>query len=78
MEPSYLLLKANDSLYGDWYVLTNKNNLFSTQPRPEPFGFTLKELPENIIHLNATHIYELKLDEFNESILFDYLAEHVQ
>ena len=73
-----LLLKANDSLYGDWYVLTNKNNLFSTQPRPEPFGFTLKELPENIIHLNATHIYELKLDEFNESILFDYLAEHVQ
>ena len=71
-----LLLKNEDSLYGDWFVLTNTNTAFNRSRREEPFGFTLKELPKEIVYINVTHIYDLKLTEFNETVLFDFLADH--
>ncbi len=71
-----LLLKNKGSLYGDWFILTNTNTAFNRQHRPEPFGFTLKELPDEIVNINVTHIYDLRLSEFKESVLFDYLVEH--
>lgn len=72
-----LLLKAENSMYGDWYILTNTNSALSRQRRVEPFGFSLKELPTEINHINVTHIYELTLTAFDESVLLTFLAEHV-
>ncbi len=58
-----LLLKAGDSLYGDWFILTNTNSGLGRSTRPEPFGFKLDELPKEIGLLRAVHIYnsDLKL-----------------
>lgn len=72
-----LLLKAKDSIYGDWYILTNTNSGLSYQRRRvEPFGFSLEELPKEINNINTVHIYNLKLSPFDESIIFEYLADH--
>ena len=71
-----LLLKNEDSLYGDWFVLTNTNSVFNKRWREEPFGFNIDELPKEIVHINAMHIYNLKLTEFSETVLLDFLVEH--
>lgn len=70
-----LLLKAEDSMYGDWFILTNTNSALSRQRRIEPFGFSLKELPKEINHIDALHIYDSTLSPFNEDIILNYLAE---
>lgn len=71
-----LLLKAEDSMYGDWFILTNTNSALSRQRRSEPFGFSLKELPQEINHIDALHIYDSTLSLFEEDIILNYLAEH--
>ena len=48
-------------MYGDWFILTNTNSALSRQRRIEPFGFSLKELPKEINHIDALHIYDSTL-----------------
>lgn len=72
-----ILLKAEGSLYGDWFLLTNTNSGFSRSPRVEPFGFTLNELPKEIVNLHVTHIYNLNLSLLKSADIPDFLSEHV-
>lgn len=72
-----LLLKSEDSMYGDWYVLRNTNSALSRHFRAEPFGFNLEELPKEINNINVTHIYNINLLDFNESMLLQLLVDQV-
>lgn len=72
-----LLLKDENSMYGNWSILTNTNSVFNMERRLEPFGFSLEELPNEINHINVTHIYNLELSQYDESVLFDFLTKHV-
>ena len=70
-----LLLKCKDSLYGDWYTLRNTNSAFSREYRAEPFGFTLQELPKEIVHIDALHIYNSELKDFEIADVENFLAD---
>jgi hypothetical protein len=63
-----LLLIDGDDIYGDWLIMTNKNNLsiFSNVMRHEPFSFSLRELPEEIGKVQITHFYSSEFEPFNE------------
>lgn len=67
-----LLLDSGD-IYGDWIIMNNKNNLsgLSGKERPEPFAFSLKELPHEIDRVQITHLYSADFDSFNEN---DFIA----
>ena len=43
-----LLLKNDDGIYGDWYILENSTSAFARTNRQSPFGFELSELPKEI------------------------------
>lgn len=62
-----LILIENDNIYGDWIIITNKNNfsLVSGKERKEPFAFSLQELPNEIIKAQSTHLYT---SDFNKYI----------
>jgi serine/threonine protein kinase len=70
-----LLLKRKDSLYGDWYILRNTNGAFSREYRAEPFGFTLQELPKEIVHIDALHIYNSEFKDFEIADVENFLAD---
>lgn len=72
-----LLLESKESMYGDWYILTNTNSALVRKRRNEPFGFSIKELPEEIGYLNVTHIYDLDLSGYDDSVILAYLTKHV-
>lgn len=72
-----ILLKTEGALYGDWFLLINTNSAFNRSPRAEPFGFTLNELPKEIVHLHAMHIYNLELSPLNSTDIPDFLSERV-
>ena len=72
-----LLLKNPMSIYGDWYILENTNGAFSKYERPSPFGFDLKELPEEIHYLHTLHVYNLNLFPFTDEKLIGFIAERV-
>ena len=72
-----LLLKNENSIYGDWFILENTVNAISKQQRPSPFGFTLSELPKEINHINVLHVYVLSLVPFSKEKLLSYLSERV-
>lgn len=70
-----LLLKCKDALYGDWYILRNTNSAFSREHRAEPFGFTLQELPKEIVHIDALHIYNSEFRDFDIADVENFLAD---
>lgn len=70
-----LLLKETDSLYGNWFLLKNTNSGFAPATRMEPFGFTLTELPKEILYINATHIYSSEFLKLNIDDILSFLAE---
>lgn len=72
-----VLLKADESLYGDWFLLTNTNSVFNRSPRVEPFGFALNELPKEIVNLHVMHIYNLELSPLKLTDIPDFLSERV-
>lgn len=72
-----ILLNTENSPYGKWYMLINKNNGLSSSTRPEPFGFSLEELPEEINHINCIHIYDSELEEFDSDKFLNFLSDHV-
>jgi len=72
-----VLLKNERSLYGDWYILKNRNSGFNRSPRIEPFGFTLDELPDEIINIDAMHIYISELSLLKSTDIPDFLSQLV-
>ena len=76
-----LLLDSGD-IYGDWIIMNNKNNLshFSDKARPEPFAFSLNELPNEIDKVQMTHLYRsdfIPFDESNFLTLIQSLASNI-
>lgn len=72
-----LLLKNNDSIYGDWYVLESSSNALARTNRPSPFGFKLSELPKEINNINAVHIYNMALTPFSEDKILRFIADRI-
>lgn len=70
-----LLLKNEESMYGDWFVLENESNAFTQGNRLSPFGFSLSELPKEIELINATHIYSSKLFPFEKKKLIQFIVD---
>ena len=55
-----LWLVQTDDMYGDWYILRNKNNgIYGTryEPKQEPFAFEIDELDEALKGINAFSLY---------------------
>jgi len=67
-----LLLDSGD-IYGDWIIMNNKNNFShaTNKYRPEPFAFSLQELPHEIDRVQITHLYSADFDSFDEN---DFIA----
>lgn len=72
-----LLLEMQGALYGDWFILTNTNSGFNRNPRVEPFGFSIIELPKEIVHIGSLHIYNSELVKFDETQFLNYFADRV-
>lgn len=72
-----ILLDAEQAIYGDWFILINTNSGFSRSRRPEPFGFDLNELPEEIELIKATHIYNSDLKPLDIQYVLQYISERV-
>lgn len=72
-----LLLRNQDSMYGDWYILHNTNNGLGNSTRVEPFGFSIEELPSEIKLINSMHIYYSKVMPFTCDYIIDYLTKHI-
>ena len=64
-----LLLLDSGEIYGDWVVMNNKNNFsnVSGKTRPEPFSFTLHELPKEIYSVQITHLYSADFEPFDNT-----------
>lgn len=64
-----VLLLDSEDIYGDWIIMNNKNNFSRTtdKVRPEPFAFSLQELPHEIDRVQITHLYSADFDPFNEN-----------
>lgn len=72
-----LLLENVTSMYGDWFIMVNRNNGLGSSRRPEPFGFQINELPKEIQLIHAAHIYCSEIMPFSCSYLLDYLGNYV-
>lgn len=72
-----LLLKNDESIYGDWFILENSPNALSREKRRSPFGFDLNELPTEIELINAAHIYDSKLFPYTKAKLLQFISDRV-
>ena len=72
-----LLLKNDNSLYGDWFVLENSSSGLSRTERTSPFGFNLHELPREINLIDALGKYNSKLLSFSQEYLFNYITDRI-
>lgn len=70
-----LLLESKDDIYGEWFILESESNGLSRTNRPSPFGFSLSELPKEIVHIRALHIYNMNLMPYKREKIIGYLAE---
>ncbi len=70
-----LLLESKDDIYGEWFVLESESNGLSRTNRPSPFGFSLSELPKEIVYLRTLHIYNLRLMPYEREKIIGFLAE---
>lgn len=64
-----LLLIDNGEIYGDWVIMKNYNNFsFVAQgkERREPFSFSIKELPDEIVKVQCTHLYRAEFEEYKD------------
>lgn len=74
-----LVLLKSDGIYGDWYIVDNKNNfiLLSSNRydyKNEPFSFGVSEIIEVKKSYEATHLYSSKLTLFSEEAFLDRLS----
>lgn len=71
-----MLLRNNETGYGDWYQFIGKNSGLGTQKRiPEPFALEFKELPREITCLHVLHIYNYELKPCNDRDLEKIVSE---
>lgn len=62
-----LLLVQDESMYGKWYQLKNRNSGLNMNLRlPEPFAFDFHEIEKELGYINCTHIYTSSLEEYNK------------
>lgn len=71
-----LLLKVADAIYGDWFILSNTSSGYSSSTRPQPFGFTLDELPHEIDLIGAIHIYNSQLKALAIKDVLSFISSH--
>ena len=64
-----LLLLQTEGLYGDWYIMDNKNSFsaFSGKERREPFAFSIDELLEALRGIECTSLYTSDVIAFAQS-----------
>ena len=64
-----LLLLQTEGLYGDWYIMDNKNSFsaFSGKERREPFAFSIDELLEALRGIECTSLYTSNVIAFAQS-----------
>jgi eukaryotic-like serine/threonine-protein kinase len=74
-----ILIQLRDDIYGQWRTLHNEHTPGMRQDdnRPVPFPFTLGELPNEIVHLNAFHIYQSRKGSFQTDQLIPLFEELV-
>jgi len=72
-----LLLKNDDMIYGDWFIMTNTNSGFAREKRPEPFGFKIDELPKEIEYVNSTHIYNSEIKPFDIMNILSFISDYI-
>ncbi len=72
-----VLVKSDDNIYGEWYILKNTHNGLGDHrdTRPEPFPFELNELIKEVHHIGAMHIYVIQVMDYNSKIIIDYISE---
>ena len=76
-----LWLVQTDGIYGDWYILRNKNNgiyMTNYEPAKEPFAFSVNDLSGALRGIDALSLYTSSVEEFNEDSFLGYLAELIQ
>lgn len=73
-----LWLVQTEDMYGDWYILKNKNNgIYMTQykPKQEPFAFKIDELEEALKGINAFSLYSSDVELFDKQKLMELIAQ---
>lgn len=73
-----LLLVQSDDMYGDWYILRNKNNaIYMTQQKPkqEPFAFKINELGEALKGIEAFSLYSSDVYPLEKQQLMKLFSE---
>lgn len=76
-----LMLVQTEDMYGDWYILRNKNNgIYMTQhkPKQEPFAFKINELDEALKGISAFSLYSSDVELFDEQKLMILVAELIK
>lgn len=67
-----LWLVQTEGIYGDWYILRNKNNLIywtDREPLKEPFAFAIEDLNEAIKGVEASSLYTSSVEPFTEEFI---------
>ena len=73
-----LWLVQTEDMYGDWYILKNKNNgIYLTQhkPKQEPFAFKIDELDEALKGISAFSFYSSDVEPLDEQKLMELIAQ---
>lgn len=73
-----LMLVQTDDMYGDWYILNNKNNLSYMTPnkqKQEPFAFQINELEQALRGIHATSLYSSDVELFDEQKVIALVAQ---
>lgn len=74
-------LVQSDGIYGDWYILRNKNNLIyitNRKPMKEPFAFSIDAMAEALKGINAASFFSSTVEPFKEEAFLGYLGELIQ
>ena len=72
-----LVLCASDDLYGNWYIIHNKNNLSHLDPSKivkEPFAFAVDNLEGLLRCIECTSLYSSKLEEYTQALYLENLS----
>lgn len=73
-----LWLVQTEDLYGDWYILKNRNNgIYMThyEPKKEPFAFKIDELEEALKGINALSFYSSDVELFDEQTFANCIGQ---
>ena len=64
-----LLLLQTDGIYGDWYIMDNKNNfsIMNGKERKEPFAFSTDDLDEALRGIDCISLYTSDVYPYDQS-----------